>query len=63
MTAGPWLKRRRDAKKSAIRRYPNRQMEWIGGVLYFSDTKKAVPRVDRVPKDGRPILGIKALTS
>ena len=39
--------------KEAEGRYPGRKMEWINGVLYFSDgTKEKVPGVREVPKPG-----------
>ncbi len=58
----PWLRLRKGLHAKAAKKHPERQMLWIGGILYFTDTDPPtpVPGVQHVPKLTRPVLGLKA---
>lgn len=57
----PWVGTRKSLLRKARKRFPKQRMEWIGGVLYFSENQKPVPGVQHVPKPFRPALGLRAL--
>jgi hypothetical protein len=51
---------RKSLKKKASLQYPGRLMVWVGGVLYFQDTKNRVPGVQEVAKYGSTVKGWEA---
>jgi len=55
-----WLARRKGLKKVAGRQYPGRPLGWVGGILYFLDTKLDVPGVESVTKSGQEVKGWQA---
>jgi len=57
----PWIGTRKALFRKARKRFRKQRMEWIGGILYFSDNLQPVPGVRHVPKPSRPTLGLKAL--
>ena len=47
-----YLARRKRLARQARVQYPSRLIGWVGGVLYFLDSREPVSRVEHVSKDG-----------
>ncbi len=55
-----FLALRKRLRKSVERRYPEKRLGWIGGVLFFLDTNEAVAGVATVLRSGQQKKGLGA---
>jgi hypothetical protein len=51
---------RKRLRKQAEKKFPGRPMQWIGGILFFTDDNTRVPGVEEKPKFDKAI-GLKAI--
>ncbi len=54
---GSYLARRKRLARKARTQYPTDRIGWVGGVLYFLETREPVPGVEKVGKDGGQAKG------